>query len=247
MIEILGCTKSQFDGYLDGNVFAPCIKAKKRGRPSNTNKGAVYDADTVEKEVRDFQAGKFEPSRIIGVRKDICEEGNNGTADSVLSKQDGNGKTHGQVIRLPGLPEEKDEDKFDFEKEIGPINTMKELRAAIAKCAIRQDVPLRIVKNIHKTYELRCKERERKELRKRKVTMEKHESDCQKVYDTAMGAWSGPAGLEAAQIIVEKINQGTGKSLQREISNIVQLVHRAIVETSNKVIQPAVKKILEKV
>lgn len=254
MIAELGCTREAFLGYLDANVFAPAIRNKGRGRPGkNPNRGAVYCADQVQAEVSAFLAGKFTPNPVIGPTSERSE----GTGRSTFGKPDGHRgelgevSTHGAVIRIegriPGEPgAEAREVEFDFAKEIGDISTYKLLKAAVVSVTGRMDVPLKVKKDLHKTFELLSKDREKRAARKKKVPLEKYEADCQKVHEAWANAWKNATGALAAQSIVEAFERKTGKQIRREISNAVEIVHRLIVQASNEIVQPDVLALLEK-
>ncbi len=238
-------TRDAFIEFQDSGVFAPCTDRKK-GRPSKSKaSGAMYYAEKVEKEVSEFIAGRFKPNPVIGATVGIGEvsgyihtEGHNGErgTDKVQS---------GKVIHINGrIPSEKDDKKFDFEATFGKVETLKEVKAAMLK-AVSADVPDKIVKRLTSIYLTMSKDRARREAKKNKISKEKYEDDCQKVHTSWVQSWSGENGLNAAQSIVQEMERITGKSLQREISNLTQIVHREIVRVSNELIQPIVLKELE--
>ncbi len=127
MIQLLGCTRENFHGYIERGVFAPAIRNKGRGRPTkNPNKGSVYFAEQVQKEVSAFLAGGFTPNPVIGPTSERGEEVA-GRSTRELGADNGEKRT-GAVIRIegriPGEPgAEASEAAFDFEKEIGDIST----------------------------------------------------------------------------------------------------------------------------
>ncbi len=248
MIEALNCTRDQFIGYLDASVFAPCTD-KKRGRPTKKAAGsAMYCKELVIKSVDDFQNGKFTPYRAIGATSESGEttsesrnSGPIGTSGELgIDREDG--KDAGKVIRI----ESKKEPKFDFEKTFGKVETLKEVRAAILKSISIGEVPDKVFKKLQAIYLTLSKEKARREAKKNRVSKEKYEEDCQKVHCAWASAWSGDAGLLAAQSIIHELERITGKELQREFSNLKQIIHREIVNVSNQVIQPKVLAELEK-
>ncbi len=243
MIEILGCTRAQFQGYIEANVFAPCIKPVGKRK----NKGAVYDAGNVEAEVAAFQKGEFTPTSVL-------PKSESGEVDKPASatSNDADGIDSGKVIRFnydkdkKGKIEEREISDFDYEKVVGDISTFKKLRLKLLEITPNPKVPYRVKKDLRETFDLMARQRERIESRKKKIPIEKYESDCQKVFDAAMSAWSGEAGIAASEAIVTQIEAATGKPIRREISNVIQIVHRCIVDSSNKIVQPSVLKVLSK-
>lgn len=240
MSEILGITRQQLLDYVEANVFAPCIRAKGRGRPSK-NKGAVYDVETVQKEFHAFQAGNFSPAETIGPSNSIQRNNDGSTSEDIPEKT-------GQVIRLPGIESrDKEIPDFDYKTEIGELKTLKQVRLKMLEIAPRPDIPDKIKRAIERMFELMSAERARRDAKKKRVPIEKHESDCQKIFDAWASAFSGKIGLDAAESIVSEMESQTGKSFRRELSSIVQIVHRGIARAAKEVIQPQVLRILEKI
>ncbi len=242
-------TRDAFIEFQDSGVFAPCSDRKK-GRPSKSKaSGAMYYAEKVEKEVSEFIAGRFKPNPVIGATSgggettnESRDNGLDGTSGELGSDREGR-TTSGKIIRIEGRIPEKQ--SFDFEATFGKVETLKEVKSALLK-SVSIDVPPNVMKKLQSVYLTMSKDRARREAKKNKISKEKYEADCQKVHETWVNSWSGENGLNAAQSIVQEMERITGKSLQREISNLTQIVHREIVRVSNELIQPIVIKEIEK-
>jgi hypothetical protein len=245
MADILKITQAQFNDYVSAGVFSPIIHSKRGRTGKNPNKGSLYDSITVQSEFKAFQEGAFVPVATVP-KQDIPPE----------YQEPAKPAESGEVIRFKydQKPEKKTreirevtvkEKEFDYKTIIGDISTFKLLEKKIIEIAPRPDVPTNIKRSLQATYELLLKKRHNRAIRKQKIPIEKYQADCQKVFDSCMLGWNGAYGLEAADKIVEKIEEQIGKSLRREFSNIVPLVHRAIVEVNNNQIKPYVAKLLE--
>ncbi len=251
MIEKIGCTRDAFIGYLDAGVFAPCTD-KKRGRPTKKAAGsAMYCSELVIKAVEGFNNGTFTPHRPIGqtsasseTTSESRDNGLVGTSGELGTNREGR-TAAGKVIVIEGrIPGEKDDKKFDFETTFGKVQTLKEVKAALLK-SVSIDVPPNVMKKLQSVYLTMSKDRARREAKKNKISKEKYEADCQKVHETWVQAWAGEVGKTAAQNIVQSICMTTGKDLTREVSNIAEIVHRAICVASDNEVQPLVLKELD--
>lgn len=222
-IAAIGIDAKLFDQYEELNVFSSLTRPNGRGRPKkNGEQNTLYDVDTLRVKIDEFKAGK--------IPEPLKKDGPPSSFDGV------------KVVRIGGKDEPKE---FDY-KILGDISSRKKLKKRILELTATGEVPSKIMKDLRTTFKMLNDERTARLAQRKRIPIEQHESACQKVFDEAMGAWK-IHGEEAAQIIVDQINAQMGKPIQRECPMIAQIIHRAICDVNNRVIQPEVLKVLAKI